>query len=95
MEKTSDLQPLKPCGCTFCSQFYFIRIQKYKHKKNLEKRENYKGLQNPNPNKEFTIGDLDTITHLKSLNCDTQEISKQTNLSYSIIDYVINMIYKV
>ena len=43
MDKTSNL--LKPCECNFCSQFYFIRIQKYIHKKNLR---NFKELKEDN-----------------------------------------------
>lgn len=121
MDKIS--KGVKPCECNFCSQFYFIRIQKYIHNKNsekfkeleednkenlinitkseninnliIEKKTNYNTSDNLiiNKKKEFTLNDLDTITFLKSIDCDTEEISKQTNLSYSIVDYIINMIY--
>ena len=47
-----------------------------------------------NENKNFTVNDLDRITHLKSLDFNTEEISKQTNLSHLVVDYIINMIYQ-
>ena len=112
MDKTPNL--LRPCECNFCSQFYFIRIQKNIYKKKLknfkeleeDKRDNINNLiiekkNNDNTTKNlitnekkaFTLNDLDKITFLKSIDYDTEEISKQTNLSYSIVDYVLNMIY--
>ena len=80
--KSSNIQNKKQCNCSFCHQFYFNRLQKY----NCDKK-----MKN-NANETFTLDDLDNITFLKSLEFDTKEISKQTNLSHSIVDYVINII---
>jgi hypothetical protein len=84
----------KPCDCTFCSQFYVARLQKYRYNKYLEKNKNNKLEEKHNKtiDKNFTLSNLETITHLKSLDYDAGEISKQTNISYSIVDYVIKII---
>lgn len=55
--------------------------------------DNINNNQTPNETKKFTLRDLDNITLLKSLNCDNDEISKNTNLSNSVINYVMNMLY--
>jgi hypothetical protein len=128
-DKKQDMSiKIKYCECSFCSQFYFIRNQKYK--KNLEKQKktikinesnnnnlnnnnlNNNNLNNNNLNntknntidsidndqisdekKGFTLSDLDNITYLRSLNYDNDEISKKTNLSNSVVNYVINILY--
>ncbi len=94
----------KPCTCTFCMQFYFNRIENYKYNKNNKSTKlvvrkiinnvdlDQKNNNPSNKNKTFTLSDLENITLLKSLECDTDEISKQTNLSYSMVEYVIKMI---
>lgn len=94
--KNNMVNMIKPCDCSFCLQFYVARLQKYKYNKYIEKKKNNKLEEKHNNdktlNKNFTLSDLETITHLKSLDCDTNEISKQTNISYSIVDYVIKII---
>jgi uncharacterized membrane protein YgaE (UPF0421/DUF939 family) len=107
----------KPCDCSYCSQFYFARLQKNNYQKikntqvnthvnshidtntNTDKNENYTKEANNNikkdnylENKNLTLNDFDKITYLKKLDCNIEEISKQTNLSYSIVEYVINII---
>lgn len=93
-----------PCDCSFCNQFCFARLNKYKHKYNKEKmntiKNEDKSSQNNNlPNDvnitlndvNITLNDLDKITFLNSLEYEPNEISKQTNISHSIIDYILNI----
>ncbi len=80
----------KPCNCTFCSQFYFKRQENYKFNKQ-NKLTNVENKINTE-NKTVTLSDFENIRILKSLNCDTDEISKQTNISYSIVESIIKII---
>ncbi len=86
----------KPCNCIFCIQFLFNRIRKYNYDNNYHINHIYQNddpkISNKLIEKVFTIDDLDNIRFLKSIKCDTTEISKQTNLSYSMVEYIIKMI---
>lgn len=89
----------KPCNCIFCVQFYFNRINNYKFNKNnkLYEQDNFKKLINAEKivnNKTFTISDLEKIRTLKSLGLSTNDISKQINLSHSIVEYIIKIIHQ-
>ena len=98
---TRPTRPTRPCDCSFCSQFYIARLQKYRYNRYLEKYnmidQNIKKYKNDKTdNKNFTLSDLETITYLKSLDCNTDDISKQTNISYSIVEYIIKILsYKI
>lgn len=94
----------KQCNCTFCYQFLFNRIKNYKHNNKIfnsssNSNSNYPDINNDktitdkqNDKTYFTLNDYSNVKLLKSLECDTTEISKQTNLPYSIVEYIISLI---
>ena len=76
------------CECSLCNLYYIRRIKK---KYNYSKKTDNSNLSNNIiENKNFTLNDLDLITQLKNLN--PEEISKQTNISNSIVNYILSII---
>lgn len=88
----------KICDCSFCSQFLYTRLQKYSHlKKNQTNQKNQKNqvdvINQIKNDKSFTLEELNNVITLKSMKLETEEISQQTNLSYSMVIYILELIY--
>ena len=97
----------KICDCSFCSQFLYTRLQKYSHlKKNQKNQTNQKNqvdvinqtnqvdvINQIKNDKSFTLEELNNVITLKSMKLETEEISQQTNLSYSMVIYILELIY--
>lgn len=116
----------KPCGCSFCSQFYFSRSRNHIYKNNKknnskkiildnsiqsETKQHYitenddtlkinsqielnKPSQN-NLNSEensFSLMDLDIVTELYINNNNPEEISKKTNMTFSMVNDILKII---
>ena len=72
----------KFCECSYCLQFYFIRIKKYSNDKNILN----------NKSNQFTLDDLDNVTLLKSMNYENEKISKHTNLTKSVVNHIVKLL---
>lgn len=102
-----------PCNCSYCSQFYFLRV-KYNNyiKKNINNNDilNNKINNNDivmndvvnkknkiennklNDEKIFSVRDLELVRDLNEQNMNSNEISEKTNIPYSIVNYLVQVI---
>ena len=90
------------CNCSFCNQFYFLRLSRQQYIKSLNNLDNsvkYNDtnkegkLSNTINNNSFTIIDYDIVKSLSELNLNSDQISKKTNISKSFVQYILSKIY--